>query len=117
MDVEGEIRQRQQPGVEDPGDLLGRPAGGIARQRAVEVCAVDLGNPGSFPHRQHVQRGEDDDPAADAARIQRADEFVEQDLALVFVAVGAGGQQDGGPVRAGQQGDGHGDDRAVELIV
>jgi len=92
--IEHEIALRQQHTLNVVGDLRGRAAIGVARKAAIEIAFVEWRGAHSGHRRREVRRRQDDDAAAHLLRFEAADQFAERDLALVFVAVVAGHQQD-----------------------
>ncbi len=77
--------------VLDPvGDLLGDGAVGIAGEQPIEVALVDRRGTQTRHRGWKVGRRQDHQLALDVLGLERTDQVAEPDLALPFVAMGAG---------------------------
>ena len=88
------IAERHNDIADIGGDLLGDGAGRIARKGPIEVEPVDGGGPAPGQNCGQIDRRQEDDAAADHARIEIADQLAKRDRPLIFVAMVARLQDD-----------------------
>lgn len=93
MDVEDDIVTGKQFRFQEMGEPTGRRARRIARERAVEVAAVQRRAVLGGHNRRRIRHRQDCDATADCGRIEPADQLGQRQLALILVAVVASHQQ------------------------
>ena len=103
--VDRDVHMRQDHAVDEMRQHLRERAARIAREAAVHVAVVDRRQARVVEHRRDVDGRHHDDAALDRRRIERPREARDRDLALVFVAMDAAGEQDGRPVAVLHQDD------------
>ena len=109
MNVQHDVRQRQQSAVEVISDFLGHRAIRFTGKTAIQVALVDRRRPSPGMKRRRVHERDDDHPALHLGRRQALRELAQCDRAFVFVTVVAATEQRGRPLTALNYGDGNHD--------
>ena len=108
MQVMVEVSHRVQHAVNVMRNGKGGGALGVAREGAIEVALVNRRDPGSCHGSRQIGGRQDDDPALDVLGFKLTDQFGQDNLAFVLVAMVAGHQEHGGSGAIANHRDGDG---------
>lgn len=117
MEVDGKRAAREEMGRDEPRQRRRRPPVWGAREAAVHVAAIQGRDAPSGQHGGQVQSRQDDHRTGKVGGVQPLEQAAGDDLAFVFVAVVAAGDQNHRPRPAAHHAHRHRDGAEIVPVV